>query len=102
MSKPRIIRYKPAAKRRKALDRLNHPLLALTALVGFVWLANYSLHYQPPRRLNCQDLGLCNLKTGEVYGVTKPKPAKQRKPTMTQQEVNAAMVQLFDPEGNEL
>lgn len=82
--KPRIIRYKPAGKRRKALDRANHPLLALTALVGFVWLGHASLNHTPPRRLNCEDLGLCNLKTGEVY-------FKKRKPTMTVKQANIIM-----------
>lgn len=42
--KPRIIRRKQAKQRRSALGR-NHPLIALTALCGFVWLSYASEPY---------------------------------------------------------
>lgn len=47
------------------MKKLNHPLTALITLALFVGLAWYSQH--PPRRPNCQDLGLCDLNTGEVH-----------------------------------
>ena len=46
------------------LERLNTPYLTLAALAGFIAL---SVHAYPTARLNCQDLGRCNLSTGEVY-----------------------------------
>ena len=59
--KPRIIYPK---RNRKLKERLNTPWLALVTLGGFVALA---VHAYPAPRLNCQDLGRCNLSTGEVY-----------------------------------
>jgi hypothetical protein len=46
------------------LERLNTPWLALVTLGGFIALGWASY---PTPRLNCQDLGRCNLQTGEVY-----------------------------------
>jgi hypothetical protein len=59
--KPTIKHYKP---RRKLMQRLNSPWLAMVTLALFITLA-YNAY--PTKRLNCQDLGRCNLQTGEVY-----------------------------------
>lgn len=76
-------------------------LVVISAIGSFCSLAGYAAgkygvfepQYQTAKmkgkRLNCQDLGLCNLRTGEVYDRSAMKP-----------EVADAIVYLYDPEGN--
>lgn len=43
-------------------------IVPIMAVALFAWLAYAS---EPYKRLNCEDLGRCNLKTGEVYDTAK-------------------------------
>jgi len=66
--KPRIIYPK-----RRLMERLNTPWLALPTLGLFIALSAYAY---PAARLNCQDLGRCNLSTGEVFDMEAIEQAK--------------------------
>jgi len=45
----------------------NHPALTCAAAAVFIALAYTSQHTKRP---TCEDLGKCNLKTGQVYSTT--------------------------------
>lgn len=67
---------------------LNSPALCMATVIVFGALAYTSYK---PTRLNCEDLGKCNLKTGQVYF---QEPDDFTPPSM-KQEVAQLMIDLY-------